>query len=79
MAIDTLCNNHNENVYDIECIMKYVKTMDISYKDKTYIYNMLQNIKNRTKHCKKLGQRLENRCRKYRYAIESLGFERIKQ
>ena len=79
MAIDTLCNNHNENVYDIERIMKYVKTMDISYKDKTYIYNMLQNIKNRTKHCKKLGQRLENRCRKYRYAIESLGFERIKQ
>lgn len=73
---DTLCNNHNENIYEIERIMKYVKSLNISYVEKTNIYNMLQNVKNRTKHCKKLGQRMENRLKKYRNSIESLGFTR---
>lgn len=73
---DTLCNNHNENIYEIERIMKYVKSLNISYIEKTNIYNMLQNVKNRTKHCKKLGQRMENRLKKYRNSIESLGFTR---
>lgn len=73
---DTLCNNHNENIYEIERIMKYVKSLNISYIEKSNIYNMLQNIKNRTKHCKKLGQRMENRLKKYRNSIESLGFTR---
>ena len=73
---DTLCNNHNENIYEIERIMKYVKSLNILYVEKTNIYNMLQNVKNRTKHCKKLGQRMENRLKKYRNSIESLGFTR---
>lgn len=65
IPFDTLCNNHNHIVWMLK---QYKKTKDTWYID--------QSIK-LVRVCKKQGQRCENRLRKYRTAIEGLGFERI--
>ena len=74
---ETLCNNHNDTIYDCTELIKEIKGLKIASDSKNSIINRLKLIKNRSKYCKKQGQRLENRCRSYRMAIEDLGFERI--
>lgn len=67
IPFDTICNNHNHVMYMLK---QYKKTGDLWYVD--------QSIK-LIRYCKKQGQHMENRMRKYRYAIESLGFEKSKR
>lgn len=64
IPFETLCNNHNHTVY---LLQRYKKTGNIEYVN--------QAIK-LIRYCKKQGQHMENRLRKYRYAIEELGFTR---
>lgn len=73
---DTLCNNHDNVIYDINLCIKTLKHKDF---DPNIVINTLKITKNTVKHCKKLGQKLENRCKAYRNAIESLGFTRNKE
>lgn len=73
MAIDTLCNNHNEIMQNLDIIKQALKNCGA---EQAYI-DLIIDTKKQCRHCKKLGQHMENRLRKYRYAIESLGFERI--
>ena len=65
IPFETLCNNHNEIVH---LLQQFKKTGDS--------WNIDQAIK-LTRHCKKQGQHLENRLRKYRNSIETLGFKRV--
>lgn len=61
----TLCRTHNEIIY---LLQQFKKTGD------------KQNINEAIKLCrqaKKYGISMENRLKKYRNAIESLGFQRI--
>lgn len=72
---DTLCNNHNSVIFDIDLCIKTLKHKDF---DPNYVINTLKIAKNKVKYCKKQGQRMENRLYKYRKSIEELGFERTK-
>ena len=72
-----LCQNHNEALFLLKELKRYTKSIDMEYKDKVFYINTIQNIEYIIKHCKKQGQRMENRLRKYKDSIENLGFERI--
>ena len=67
IPFETICNNHNHVVH---LLQQYKKTRDIWYVD--------QAIK-LVRHCKKQGQHMENRLKKYQTSIISLGFQRIKK
>lgn len=58
---ETLCSNHNDMINQ-----PWVK----------HIFDTTGDIKAQVKHCKKQGQRIVNRLRKYRRAVERLGFKR---
>lgn len=73
MTVDTLCNNHNNIIYELDCIIKYCKRTN---KDEVII-NKLTELKSMAKKCKKQGQHMENRLKLYRNSIEKLGFKRI--
>ena len=62
---ETLCNNHNQVIFLLQQIKK---TGDLSLINEALEY---------TRHCKKQGQRMENRLKAYRNSIENLGFQRI--
>ena len=65
IPFETICNNHNHVVFMLQ---QFKKTGDMWYID--------QSIK-LVKYCKKQGQSLENRLRKYLDSILNLGFKRI--
>ena len=62
---ETICNNHNQVMYMLK---EFKKTGDIWYVD--------QSIK-LVRYCKKQGQSLENRLKKYLDSIIDLGFKRV--
>lgn len=61
----TLCRTHNEIIYLLQ-----------QYKKNGNKENISEAIK-LCRQAKKMGQRMENRMRKYRDSIEKLGFQRI--
>lgn len=65
IPFETICNNHNHVVWMLQ---QFKKTGDMWYID--------QSIK-LVRFCKKQGQSLENRLRKYLDSILNLGFKRI--
>ena len=65
IPFETICNNHNHVVWMLQ---KFKKTGDMWYID--------QSIK-LVRHCKKQGQRMENRMSKVKNAILGLGFQRV--
>lgn len=67
----TLCNNHNQIIYNLGEIKKLTKDIKI----KALINETLEY----SRYCKKQGQHLENRARNYRRAIEGLGFQRVRK
>ena len=71
-----LCQNHDEALFLLKELKRYTKSIDMEYKDKVFYVNTIQNIEHIIKHCKKQGQRMENRLKKYRDSIENLGFKR---
>ena len=74
---ETLCNNHNDTIYDCTELIKEIKGLKIASDSKNSIINRLKLIKNRSKYCKKQGQRMENRLKLYRNSIEDLGFQKV--
>lgn len=62
---DTLCNNHNTIIF---LLKQYKKTGDVEN------INTCIEI---ARECKKQGQHMENRMKKYRTSIEKLGFVRV--
>ena len=65
IPFETICNNH---LHTIWMLKQFKKTGDMWYVD--------QSIK-LIRHCKKQGQHLENRLRKYLDSIVNLGFKRV--
>lgn len=70
---DTLCNNHNEIIHNLNIIKQALKNCGA---EQAYI-DLVVNTKRQCKHCKKLGLRMEARLQKYRSAIENLDFVRV--
>lgn len=68
---ETLCNNHNQIMFNLKEIKKLVK----GNKEAIEGLNVCLEY---VRYCKKQGQHMENRMRKYRSAIEELGFSRTK-
>ena len=65
VPFETICNNH---LHTIWMLKQFKKTGDMWYVD--------QSIK-LIRYCKKQGQSLENRLKKYLESIINLGFQRI--
>ena len=65
IPFETICNNHNHVIWMLQ---QYKKSKDDWYID--------QSIK-LIRYCKKQGQHLENRLRKYLDAVIGLGFKRV--
>lgn len=65
IPFETICNNHNHVVFMLQ---QFKKTGDSWYID--------QSIK-LVRHCKKQGQHMENRLKKYLDALLGLGFKRV--
>ena len=72
---DTLCNNHDTIKFNLNRIKKILKSANYDPQEVVGIINETLQL---VRHNKKLGQKLENRARAYRNAIESLGFVRHK-
>lgn len=72
---DTLCNNHDIIKFNLNRVKKMLKSTNYNSKEVIDIINETLGV---VRHNKKLGQKLENRTRAYRNAIESLGFIRNK-
>ena len=64
IPFETICNNHNEVIHLLQ-----------QFKKKGDLWNIDQAIK-LVRHCKKQGQKMERRLKKYQEAIIDLGFER---
>lgn len=67
IPFDTICNNHNEVVH---LLQRFKKTGNIQY------VNQAIDL---VRVCKKQGQRMENRLRKYFDAFTSLSFKRVRK
>jgi len=72
----TLCTHHNFIKSELNDIKKYLKKYG-NLQPNDVIFDKINGCLDLTRKAKKLGQKLENRCRKYRNCIESLGFSRI--
>lgn len=70
---DTLCNNHNQIIFNLKQVKKVLKELNI---DKNTL-ELVQISIETCKYCKKQGQRMEARLKRYRSAIESLNFVRV--
>ena len=64
---ETICRNHNTVVDKLKRIRK----------NKTFTNEEINEILEIIYFAKKQGQKMENRLRKYKYAIEGLGFKRV--
>lgn len=67
----TLCRNHDTAMFEI-------RNLKGRYKNNKDIVDTCTKVLIILRLCKKQGQRIENRTRRYRNAIESLGFTRSK-
>ena len=75
---ETLCSNHDDIIFKVQQLEKYLKD-NILILDQPWvrhIFDTTGDIKAQVKQRKKQGQRMENRLRKYRRAVERLGFKR---
>ena len=70
---DTLCNNHNQIIFNLKQVKKVLKESNI---DKNTL-ELVQISIETCKYCKKQGISMERRLKKYRLAIESLNFVRV--
>lgn len=64
----TICNNHNTVIHNLQQMKKLTKSPEL----RKLINETLEYVR----YCKKQGQRMENRMREYKEAIEDLGFIR---
>lgn len=74
MENKTLCNNNLEVQSNLKELKKLLKSARFNPEIIELINNSLQILRT----MKKQGQKIENRCRKYRNSIEALGFHRNK-
>ena len=70
---DTLCNNHNQIIFNLKQVKNALKESNI---DENTL-KLLENSIKTCKYCKKQGISMEKRLKKYRLAIESLNFVRV--
>lgn len=73
---ETLCSNNLQVQFNLKQLKKFLKDKRYNTED---IQKILSNSIAILKYMKKQGQKLENRCRKYLYAIEGCGFVRVKR
>lgn len=66
---ETLCNNHNQIIHNLQTLKKSIKDPELR--------EIINDTLDFSRHCKKQGQRMENRMKKYRQSIESCGFQRV--
>lgn len=71
----TLCTNHNFIIHSLRQIKHLLKTNN--YKD-DIIFEIIDECIKDVKIAKKQGEKMEKRLKKYRQAIELLGFIRKK-
>ena len=69
----TLCTYHNFSIGNLKQLKNRLKKQN---PQDTIAINIICDIIKDIQHAKKLGQRMENRLKKYRKAVELLGFER---
>lgn len=67
----TLCNNHNQIIHNLQEIKKLTKDEKIR--------EILNDTLDFSRYCKKQGQRMENRLKIYRGALEGCGFKRVRK
>ena len=69
---ETICNNHNQVLFNLRQIKKLVKSPEA-----IQIINETMEI---VRYCKKQGQRMENRLRKWNDFITNvMGYERVRR
>ena len=75
---ETLCSNHDDIIFKVQQLEKYLKDniLILDQPSVKHIFDITGDIKAQVEHCKKQCQRMENRLRKYRRAVERLGFKR---
>ena len=69
----TICTYHNFSIGNLKQLKVKLKKR---IPQDTIAINIICDIIKDIQHAKKLGQRMENRLKKYRKAVELLGFER---
>ena len=67
----TLCNNHNQIMYNLKEMKKLTKDEKIR--------ELINETLEISRFCKKQGQRMENRLKSYKDAITELGFQRVRK
>lgn len=72
---ETLCNNHNQIIFNLKKIKEFIKNKE----EENNICNLINETKVYCMICKKQGQRMENRLRKYVSCIEKLNFKRVRK
>ena len=72
---ETLCNNHNQIIFNLKKIKEFIKNKE----EENNIYNLINETRTYCMICKKQGQRMENRLRKYVSSIEKLDFKRVRK
>lgn len=73
---ETLCSNNMQVQFNLKQLKKVLKSQNYNTED---LQKLLSENITILKYMKKQGQKLENRCKKYLYAIESCGFVRVKK
>lgn len=69
----TICTYHNFSIGNLKQLKSRIKKQN---PEDTIAINIICDIIKDIQHAKKLGQRMENRLKKYRKSVELLGFER---
>ena len=72
----TLCQNNNFVQGELKDLKKNINKANIFLLDKNNMINTINKCLADLKIMKKQGQSLENRLKKYRKAVELLGYER---
>lgn len=70
----TICTYHNFSIGNLKQFKNRIKKQN---PQDAIAINIICDIIKDIQHAKKLGQRMENRLKKYRRACESLGFSRV--
>jgi hypothetical protein len=66
---ETLCNNHNVVISNLQTLKKYISDVDAR--------ELINDTLCFVRYCKKQGQRMEDRLHSYVSAINGLGFQRV--
>lgn len=72
---ETLCNNHNQIIFNLKKIKEGIKNKE----DEDTVCDLINETRTYCMICKKQGQRMENRLRKYVSCIEKLNFKRVRK